>query len=179
MSLSEQTPPPAAEAVSPPVAPRPTSVLAILGLVFAFVFAPVGLVLSLIAIFKTGAGKAKGRGLAIAGVIISVLAIGAVVTVFALVSQSTALDPGCTDGKQAIFDSGASTDPAGLQTTVDSLRAAAAKSGDDDVRAAMNALADDYAQLATGIESGTMPEGLDAKIDADAARIDELCTPGA
>ena len=183
MSLSEQTPPPpadpSAEPIAPPPASRPTSGLAITGLILAFVIAPIGFVLSLIAIFKTGATKAKGRGLAIAGVIVSVLVMGGVAAVFAVVAQSTALDPGCIDGKQAIFDSGASTDATGLQTTIDALRAAAAKSDDGDVRDAMNTLADDYTQLKTGIESGSLPEGLEAKITADGERIDTLCTPGA
>lgn len=49
-----------------------TSILAILGLVLAFLLAPVGLVLSVLALPKTGRGRQKGRGLAIAGVIVSI-----------------------------------------------------------------------------------------------------------
>lgn len=52
---------------------RTTSTSAVLGLVFAFLLPVVGLILSIIGITKTGAGKAKGRGLAVAGLIISIL----------------------------------------------------------------------------------------------------------
>lgn len=60
----------------PPQSPTPqgTDPIAILGLVFAFLFWPLGLVLSLVGIARTGHGKRPGRGLAIAGAIVSVLA---------------------------------------------------------------------------------------------------------
>ena len=58
----------------PPPAPQGTDPLAILGLVFAFLFWPLGLILSIIGITRTGKGKRAGRGLAIAGAIISVVA---------------------------------------------------------------------------------------------------------
>jgi hypothetical protein len=45
--------------------------LAVAGFVLAFILAPVGLVLSLVAIGRTGPGKAPGRGLAVSGAVIS------------------------------------------------------------------------------------------------------------
>ena len=54
---------------------KPTNTMAILGLVFAFVASPVGLVLSIIAknqIKKTGE---NGSGLATAGLVISIIGI--------------------------------------------------------------------------------------------------------
>lgn len=65
----------------PAPAAQGTDPVAILGLVFAFLFWPVGLVLSLIGLGRTGPGKRAGRGLAIAGTIVSVIAgiIGVVV----------------------------------------------------------------------------------------------------
>ncbi|MGJ7439979.1 DUF4190 domain-containing protein [Aquipuribacter sp. MA13-6] len=80
-----------------PPAPQGTDVVSILGLVFAFLFWPIGLVLSLVGISRTGRGKRNGRGLAIAGAIISVIAgIIAVVVIVAIAgaasNASTELD---------------------------------------------------------------------------------------
>lgn len=63
---------------------RPTSVAAIVGLIGAFVFWPVGLVASIIGISHTKPGRKKGRGLAIAGLIVSILA--AIVAIFIVVA---------------------------------------------------------------------------------------------
>ncbi|MGJ7442680.1 DUF4190 domain-containing protein [Aquipuribacter sp. MA13-6] len=51
----------------------PTDLVSVLGLVFAVLLAPVGLVLSIIGIVRTRDGRRKGRGLAIAGIVVSVL----------------------------------------------------------------------------------------------------------
>lgn len=63
---------------------RPTSVAAIIGLIGAFIFWPVGLVASIIGISHTKPGRKKGRGLAIAGLIVSILA--AIVAIFVVVA---------------------------------------------------------------------------------------------
>jgi hypothetical protein len=181
VSLDSQFPPAAAPQEQPPVpAPQPgTSGLAIAGLIFAFVIAPIGFLLSLIAVFKTGKGKQKGRGLAIAGLIVSVLVIGGGVAIVAAVANSTVADPGCVDGKKAILDGASNVDAGSLQKTVDGLTAAAAKAKHDDVRAAMTALADDYKQLLTAMTTGNVPPGIEAKVEADANKIDDLCSIGA
>ena len=182
MSLDEQLPPPPGQP-GYPVAPPPqrTSGLAVTGFILAFLLPLIGFILSLIAIFKTGAGRAKGRGLAIAGVIVSlvimVIAVVVGVLVFA-VSQSTVADPGCTAGKQAIIDGSKTVTPATLRTTIDGLNAAAAKAKHDDVRDAMKALADDYSQLLTAMTTGTIPPGIEDKANTDVAKIDSLCTIG-
>lgn len=80
-----------------PPAPQGTDVVSILGLVFAFLFWPVGLVLSLVGIARTGRGKRAGRGLAIAGAVVSVIAgVVAVLVIVAIAgaasSASTELD---------------------------------------------------------------------------------------
>lgn len=67
----------------PPVAPK-TPGIAIWGLVLAFLMAPVGLVLSIIALGKTKRAGA-GRGLAVAGVIISSLALVSIAVAVPLV----------------------------------------------------------------------------------------------
>ena len=52
---------------------RRTSRAAVLGLVLAVLLPPVGLVASSVAVGRTGAGRAKGRALAVAGLVVSVL----------------------------------------------------------------------------------------------------------
>lgn len=101
MSSSPPTYPNDAVAAPPPNGSeqQPTSGLAIAGLVLAFVAPLIGLVVSIIAVVKTGAGKARGRGLAIAGVVISALGtlfwtaiIVAVVTGMSAYDDTTVID---------------------------------------------------------------------------------------
>lgn len=73
----------------PPGQPQGTDPVAILGLVFAFLFWPVGLVLSLVGIARTGRGKRGGRGLAIAGAIVSAV-IGVIAVVVLVVIAGAA-----------------------------------------------------------------------------------------
>ena len=73
----------------PPQQAAGTSGLAVAGLVLAFVFAPVGLVLSLIALGQTGPGKRGGRGLAIAGSIISALSMALGIALIAAIAGGT------------------------------------------------------------------------------------------
>ena len=58
----------------PPVYVRPTNTMAILALVMAFVFAPVGLVLGIIARKQIRQTGEEGDGLALAGIIVGGLA---------------------------------------------------------------------------------------------------------
>jgi hypothetical protein len=178
VSLNEQAPPYPGQhghPATPPPAPRTFSGLAIAGFILVLI-PPIGFLLSLIAIFRTGRDGKRGRGLAVAGVILSTLLMvggGALVYV---ASQSTLLDPGCTAGKEAVLSSG--TEPVSFQKASDDLKAAAAKAKNDDVRQAMTTMADDYSKLVTGMKTGEIPAGLEAKVTADAERIDELCTLG-
>lgn len=56
-----------------PVAKSETDRLAIVGLVLAFLFWPAGLVVSIVSLSRTGPGQRRGRGLAVAGTVISAL----------------------------------------------------------------------------------------------------------
>lgn len=60
---------------TPPGAPQRTDVTAVLGLVFAFLVPIVGLVLSIIGLNRTKRDGTAGRGLALAGLIISIVFI--------------------------------------------------------------------------------------------------------
>jgi hypothetical protein len=180
VSLDEQLPPPPGQPAYPVAPPQPQrmSGLAITGFILAFVLPLIGFILSLIAIFQTGAGRARGRGLAIAGVIISVIIMAVAIVAIIAVSKSTVADPGCTAGKQAIIEGSKSVTPTTLRATIDGLNAAAAKANHDDVRNAMKALAGDYSQLLTAMTTGTIPPGIEDKANTDVAKIDSLCTIG-
>jgi hypothetical protein len=184
MSYNQPTAPPAGPPGNyyppqpPQQQPQGTSGLAIAGLVLAFLAAPLGFILSLVAVFKTGRGKRKGRGMAIAGLIVSVLIIGSTTALVVAASNSTLADPGCTAGKDAILSGASSSDANSIQTTIDGLNAAAAKAKHDNVRNAMKALADDYSKMLAGVKAGNIPDGLTEKISDDATTIDSLCTFG-
>jgi hypothetical protein len=170
--------PPGTPGYPPQPAKQGTSVLAVVGFILAFCGGPLGFILSLIAVFQTGRNRQKGRGLAIAGVVVSLVIMAGGTAAYLALSSSTVLDPGCTDGKAAILAYDPSADAAGIQTTIDDLNAAADKAKNEDVRAAMKALANDYAEMKKGVETGTIPEGIVGKVATDAARVDELCTVG-
>jgi Domain of unknown function (DUF4190) len=76
---------------APPAAEPPrTDVLAILGLVFAFVVPVVGLVLSILGLRRTRRDGTAGHGLALAGLIISiVLTLFGALAIIGLVALAT------------------------------------------------------------------------------------------
>ncbi|WP_218123438.1 hypothetical protein [Quadrisphaera sp. DSM 44207] len=61
---------------------RSTDVMAVLGLVFAFVLPPLGIVFSALGLRNTGRDGTGGRGLAIAGMLLSLLFTAAVALIF-------------------------------------------------------------------------------------------------
>ncbi|MFC3687491.1 hypothetical protein [Aquipuribacter hungaricus] len=71
-----------------------TDVVSVVGLVLAFLLAPVGLVLSIVGLVRTAGGKRKGRGLAVAGLVVSVLltVLGTVAVVAAVNAVREATD---------------------------------------------------------------------------------------
>jgi hypothetical protein len=167
-----------------------TNGLAIAGFILAFLIAPIGLILSIIGLIQAGRRRQKGKGLAITGIIVSVVLIIAVGALIVVVANrvgdkvSTLTDPGCTTGRAAILDnadkvSNSATAKEALQATVNGLNSAATKATHDNVRNAMTALADDYNKLLQAVDSGTSPEpGLQDKLTADGATFDSLCTVG-
>jgi hypothetical protein len=151
--------------------------LAIAGFILSFFGGLLGFVLSLIAIFMTGKGKKRGRGLAIAGVIISVVVtILGIIIVVVIASKATVIDPGCTTGKNAILNNATNVTPDSVQATIDGLNSAASEAKNDDVRAAMKTMAGDYSELLKAMNTGKVPDGLLQKITTDANAVDALCT---
>ena len=74
--------------------PSPTSIAgtntcAVLSLVLAFVFAPAGLVLGIVALRQIRRNGEGGRALALGGVIVSVLSVAFVVLMLAVMSTIT------------------------------------------------------------------------------------------
>ncbi len=80
---------------APAHAPQGTDTVSVLGLVFAFLFWPVGLILSIVGITRTGKGKRNGRGLAIAGLVVSLLA--GVVAIAVIATIASAADNAATE----------------------------------------------------------------------------------
>jgi hypothetical protein len=143
----------------------------------------VGLVLSVVGMVKTARGRARGRGLAIAALVLSILVTAAAgIAGAAIAAKPSALDPGCTHGKTAVLDQSKKIDADSarddqaavrndLGTLVDDLAKAAGESRRGDVRATVQAVHDDYAAIATG-------DGDRAKLTADLQQMDHYCTIG-
>ena len=171
---------------APTEAPKTTNGLSIAGFILAFLAPLIGLILSIFGLVQAKKRNQKGRGLAIAGIVISIILtiayIAITVTVFSKVAALT--DSGCTTGKAAILDNQTkAADPAtmkdGIQATIKGLNDGAAKAHNADVRNAMKALSDDYTKLLAGLDTGNADPGLLGKISQDAEQIDKLCTVGA
>ncbi len=65
-----------------------------------------------------------------------------------------------------------------LQDLVTKLDAAIADSHRTDVKAAMQAMRDDYNSLLQGLDTGNIPSGIAGKVTTDAQQVDHLCTIG-
>jgi Domain of unknown function (DUF4190) len=93
--------------------PPKTNTMAILGLVFAFVFSPLGVVFSAIGLKQVKERREGGRGLALAGLIISIISI--VLGILLIVLFATVLAPAVQKAAQsesAASAAGASADDA-------------------------------------------------------------------
>src|SRR4051812_19218551 len=79
--------------------PQKTNTMAILGLVFAFVFSPLGIVFSAIGLKQIKQRREGGRGLALAGVIISIISVvlGILFLVLAATVFSSAVEQAAQD----------------------------------------------------------------------------------
>jgi Domain of unknown function (DUF4190) len=118
----QSAPPPGYSPDQPPAYGQPgyqppkTNTMAILGLVFAFVFSPLGVVFSAIGLKQIKERREGGRGLALAGLIISIISI--VLGILLIVLFATVLAPAVEKAAQsesaasASSDGGASSDDA-------------------------------------------------------------------
>ncbi|GII57146.1 hypothetical protein Pth03_55350 [Planotetraspora thailandica] len=176
---------------APAPAPQTTNGQSIAGFVLSFLIPPLGFIFSIVGLVVGGRRGQKGKGLAIAGIVISLVVGGVetavVVAVAAAVGKNaaTVFDPGCTQGKAVILNEAAklSSDPDTLKTQLTSivskLKAAGAASNSDEVQKAMNTLATDYDDLLKALNTKSMPPAdIEARVTKDATAIDELCTIG-
>lgn len=115
--------------VQPPPAPLGTDPVSVLGLVFAFLFWPLGLVLSLVGLSRTGRGKRPGRGLAVAGTIVSALAGVVAVLVIALMVGAANQAAQDLDAAAVQFEEDMAELDAELEAAADDLDAVAAEEG--------------------------------------------------
>ena len=95
--------------------PQKTNTMAILGLVFAFVFTPLGIVFSAIGLKQIKERREGGRGLALTGLILSIvfLVIGILVAVLALTVFKAAVDKAQSDSSASVATDSAD-DPTGV-----------------------------------------------------------------
>ncbi|MGK2880418.1 MAG: hypothetical protein ACSLE6_06355, partial [Mycobacterium sp.] len=70
-----------------PPAQKPLSVFAVLALVFGFLGGFLGVIFGIVGIIHTAGGKARGRGLAIAGLIVGLLVSALVIVAVALIAM--------------------------------------------------------------------------------------------
>jgi hypothetical protein len=84
--------------------PRRTNVMAILGLVFAFVFSPLGIVFSAIGLSQVAKRRENGRGLAIAGLVLSIVffLVGVLVLTVGLPKAKTAADASAAADRSSV-----------------------------------------------------------------------------
>jgi hypothetical protein len=109
-------------------------------------------------------------------------------------NATTLFDPGCTAGKDAIFNSidamnadlDKPADPSNnaaittdVQSFVAKLNAAADQADNDQVRQAIHAVSSDFSALLTDVNKGIEPgQGALDKLTSDAGKIDQYCTIG-
>jgi asparagine N-glycosylation enzyme membrane subunit Stt3 len=90
--------------------PQKTNTMAILGLVFAFVFSPLGVIFSAIGLKQIKERREGGRGLALAGLIISIISI--VIAIIAIIAFVTVLAPAVEKAAQSESAASVSADAA-------------------------------------------------------------------
>jgi hypothetical protein len=163
----------------PGVSPLPrTSRLAITGLILAVFLPLIGLVLSIVAFFRTGPGKLRGRGLAVAGMITAVV-VGAgatVTTVVVLADHTHPTDPGCTALQHPDVKLAPDTAGPDFQYFIDIFNHAADKAQRGDVRNALRTIANDYKFLQDSVSSGVPAAGQMPNFEADLKRVQSVCT---
>jgi hypothetical protein len=160
----------------PPPAPKQGNGFAVAALIFGIIGGSVlGLIFGIIGLRKskqTGTGK----GMSIAGIVLSVLWLIATIAIVAVFFMATNKqdDPGCV-AYRSIVESSAITDPTAFGSISDQLRDASAKSEDATAKAAIATLADDFDKLVAAIEGGELPANLEADLVAHEEAANSAC----
>jgi uncharacterized membrane protein len=147
-----------------PPLPQKTNTMAILGLVFAFVASPVGIVLSAIGLKQTKERNEGGRGLALAGLILSIIftLIGVLVMIFVFAVAGAAVKA-ASDASQQI-DAAASSASQALAS--ESAAAQSAAQHDAVVAAACHVIVPAVSQAGEDLDNATSPAQIRAKLGA-------------
>lgn len=182
-----------------PVAPpqQGSNGMAIAGFVLAFFCTPLGLIFSILGLRNAKNAGGKGRGLALAGIVISIAAmiIGVAVVIFGMkaASNSTALDPGCTSAESKIttLDSSLTADesnPDALVTDLQNIHtvlvSAEGQATHDSVKTKLQAFdtdvqnfITDYQAVKAGSSSDTTKLSTDAsQLSTDGNAVDTVCS---
>jgi hypothetical protein len=179
-----------------PAQPAGSNGLAIAGFVLAFLFWPLGLVFSLIGIRRANGAGGKGKGLAIAGVAVSILALLGTIGVFVLAANAPAVDPGCTTAESQLsaLDTKINADQgnesaliADLNTAKSDLDSSVSVSEHANVRNAISLASSDLGTFLTDLQSYIAQQGSGSvtitqidndsqKLQTDANAVDSLCS---
>lgn len=148
--------------------PAKTNTMAILGLVFAFVFSPLGIVFSALGLSQIKQRREGGRGLALAGLILSIVfvAIGVLMLVLALVVGSAAVSASSAI-ESAVSSASAAEDAVAVDGAV-----TGATTDDAQIVAACGAILPAVDELNAGIDTASTPEEYAALIEQAASTME-------
>jgi hypothetical protein len=183
--------------------PQKTNTMAILGLVFAFVFSPLGVVFSAIGLSQTKQRREGGRGLALAGLILSIVFI--LIGILVAVLMLAVVAPAVEDAAQAA-EAAAVEDPTGVVAACEvivpavvdletqlapvttpegyarvmtalgaAIEASAAQTTDPEFIAHVQTLSADFQQAADAVSNGQDPSFLEDALATDGTAIDNDC----
>jgi hypothetical protein len=164
-----------------PVQPQPpatkqTNGFAIAALIFGIIGGSIlGLIFGIIGL-RRSKSTGTGRGMSIAGIVLSVLWLIAAIAIVIVVATAASkqADPGCVQYR-SIVDSSAVTDPSSFGSIADQLRDAAAKAENAEAKAAIGTLAEDFDNLVAAIQSGNLPPNLEAELTAHEEAANSAC----
>jgi hypothetical protein len=134
-------------------APQKTNVMAILGLVFAFVFSPLGIVFSALGLSQTKKRGEGGRGLAIAGLVLSILftLVGLLLFFFVFAAVTEAVETGMAAETEAAAP--AAEAPADTDGVLAACEVIAPALGEFDAGVATVTTPEEYALLVTDVRT--------------------------
>ena len=133
----------------PPGPPQRTNTMAILGLVFAFVFSPLGIVFSAMGLSQTRKRGEGGRGLAVTGLVLSIVftLIGIAVAVVVIGVATQYAEDSAATAAEPVVDELTAEAPAG-----------------DGVAAACDVIMTSLLDMETEMATAVTPEEVDAAI---------------
>ena len=134
-----------------PPASQKTNTMAILGLVFAFVFSPLGIVFSAMGLSQIKKRREGGRGLAMSGLVLSILftLLGVLIFVFAFAAVQEAAETGAmAETELAAPAAEPAADPTGVLAACEVI---APTLGDFDAAVATVETPEEYALLVTDV----------------------------